>query len=73
MCVAVRTFGTSSSRYVWVSANRESGLKCIFVVIDTFIKVVKLYTMKSTDAKTVERKIINNYIKKVAQLCQPES
>lgn len=37
----------------------------ILVIIGTFTKFVKLYPIRSADAKTVERKTINNYIKEV--------
>lgn len=43
----------------------KRGLKHIFVVLDTFIKYVKMYPIRSTDAKTVERKMMQDYISEV--------
>lgn len=35
------------------------------MIMDTFTKFMKLYSIRSVDAKTVEGKIVNNYMKEV--------
>lgn len=44
--------------------TRKGGLKHIFVVLDTFTKYVKFYSIKSIDLETVEKKMIQIILRK---------
>lgn len=45
----------------------RGGLKYLFVVLDVFTKLLKLYPIKIADEKTLERKILTDYLIKVGR------
>lgn len=45
----------------------RGGLKYIFVALDVFTKYVKLYPIKTADEKTLEKKMLQDYVKNVGR------